>query len=128
MIAARGFASKRHRQERLRHLVLGGLGHDVAGLVGYPPVVGIKGALDRGVIFVAKRHRQECLCYSVLGGLGHDVTGLGGEAGAFELDRSVVNLKFSGGFFLNGGEEFLAFVHMHVGNAGVKAERIVAAA
>lgn len=63
-----------------------------------------------------------------LGGLRHDVAGLRGKAGALELDGSVFDAKLLGGELLDGGEQAFAFVEMHVGNAGVKAEGVMAAA
>jgi len=63
-----------------------------------------------------------------LSGFGHDVTGLRGQAGAFELDGGVFDMKLPCSNFFNGGEKAFAFVHVHVGNARVKTERIVTAA
>ncbi len=60
--------------------------------------------------------------------LGHYVAGLGGQAGAFELHGGVINPKIRGGFLLDGLEDAFAFVHVHVRQAGVQAEGVVAAA
>ena len=60
--------------------------------------------------------------------LRHDVTGTSGQTGTFELDGGMADTKFFGGFFLNGGEDALALVHVHVGNAGVQAESVVVTA
>src|SRR3989442_1323133 len=54
-----------------------------------------------------------------LGGGGHDVAGLGGEAGAFELDGDVVDGEGVVEFLADGGEDGFAFVHAHIGDAGV---------
>jgi len=40
----------------------------------------------------------------------------------------VADVEFFGGFGLDGGEDALALVHVHVGNARVQAERVVAVA
>ncbi len=52
---------------------------------------------------------------------------MSGKSGAFELDRGVINAEGFCGFFLNGLEEALAFVQVHVRNAGMQAEGVVAA-
>jgi hypothetical protein len=64
----------------------------------------------------------------LLGGGRHDVAGGGGEAGAFELDGGVADVEVGGGFGLYGVQDALAFVHVHVGDAGVEAEGVVAVA
>src|SRR5271155_764117 len=53
---------------------------------------------------------------------------MGGESGSLELDCGVINLKFLGGFFLDGAEQAFALVHVHIGNAGVEAQSIMAGA
>ena len=58
-------------------------------------------------------------------GGGHDIAGGGGEAGAFELDGGVADVEVGGALGLDRGEDALAFVHVHVGDAGVEAERVV---
>ena len=54
-------------------------------------------------------------------GFGHDVAGVRGEAGAFKLDGSVFDAEICGGFGLDGLQDALAFVHVHIGEAGVQA-------
>ena len=61
-------------------------------------------------------------------GFGHDVAGCGGESRAFELNGYVFNRKLGSKLLFDGGEDFLALVHVHVGNARVAAQRIVIAA
>ena len=61
-------------------------------------------------------------------GFGHYVAGVGGEAGAFELDGDVVDGEGVVEFLADGGEDGFAFVHVHVGNAGVAAHSVVIAA
>lgn len=58
----------------------------------------------------------------------HDVAGGGGEAGAFELDGGVADVEVGGAFGLDGVEDALAFVHVHVWDAGVEAESVVVVA
>src|SRR5260221_13358259 len=64
----------------------------------------------------------------LLGRFGHDVDGLGGEAGAFELDGYVVDGERVVELLADGGENGFAFVHVHVGDAGVAAHGVVIAA
>src|SRR5689334_16724902 len=68
------------------------------------------------------------LVRGLLGGVGHDVAGIGGEAGAFELDGYVADAEVVKEFVLDGGENLLAFVHVHIGNARVAGKGVVAAA
>ena len=62
---------------------------------------------------------------ALFGGDGHYVTRGGGEAGALELDGGVADVEVGGAFGLDGGEDAFAFVHVHVWDAGVEAERVV---
>src|SRR5215475_2647256 len=55
----------------------------------------------------------------------HDVAGMGGEAGAFELDGDVVDGEGVVEFLANGDENGFAFVHVHIGYAGVAAHGVV---
>ena len=71
------------------------------------------------------RRWQEILFF---GGFGHDVAGFGGQASAFELHGGVFDVKLFCGDLTDGFHQTLAFVHVHVGNACVEAESIVAAA
>ena len=64
----------------------------------------------------------------LLGGGGHYVAGGGWEAGAFKLDGGVADVEVGGALGLDGVEDALAFVHVHVGDASVEAERVVAVA
>ena len=63
-----------------------------------------------------------------LSGFGHDVAGVGGEAGAFELDSDVVDGENVVEFLADGDEDGFAFVHVHIGDAGVAAHGVVIAA
>ena len=40
----------------------------------------------------------------------------------------MINLKFHSSFFLNGAQQALALIHVHIGNARVQAESVVAGA
>lgn len=66
--------------------------------------------------------------HTLFGGFGHYVAGGRGQAGSFELDCGVVDVEIVGRFFLDGGEDALTFVHVHVRNAGVQAKRVVTGA
>src|SRR5690348_18180235 len=58
-------------------------------------------------------------------GFGHVVAGLG-QAGAFELHRGGVNAKnaFQARAYL--GQNFFAFLHVHIGNANVAGKSVIA--
>src|SRR5215471_18241501 len=61
-------------------------------------------------------------------GFGHDVARRRRQAGALELHRAVLDLKLFRQLFLDGRQDLFAFVHVHVRNARVTAQRIVGAA
>ena len=63
-----------------------------------------------------------------LDGFGHDITGLRGQTGAFKLHRGVFDMKVLCSDVFDRGEEAFALVHVHVGDARVKAESVVTAA
>ena len=56
------------------------------------------------------------------------MAGVCGKACAFQLHGGVFDGKFLRGHLLNRGEQALAFVEMHIRDARVKTERVVAAA
>ena len=64
----------------------------------------------------------------LLSRLGHYVAGVGGEAGTFELYGDVVNGEGVVEFLADGDEDGFAFVHVHIGDAGVAAQCVVIAA
>ncbi len=68
------------------------------------------------------------LAHLRFGGLGHDIAGGGGKSGALELNGGVRDAELRCGFLLDGGQYALAFVQVHVRNAGMKTESIMIAA
>jgi hypothetical protein len=57
------------------------------------------------------------------GGFGHIETGFG-KAGTLELNRGVCDVKFAGESVVDAGENFFAFLHVHVGDAHVAGEGV----
>ena len=49
---------------------------------------------------------------------------MGGEAGAFELDRGVIDSKFAGKNFAHLRQNFFALFHVHVGDAYMARQRV----
>jgi hypothetical protein len=60
------------------------------------------------------------------GGFRHDVAGSGGQAGTFQLHGGVLDAELCRYLTLDRLDDLLAFVHVHVGNARVAAEGVVA--
>src|SRR5882762_1472198 len=78
--------------------------------------------------FSNRRHRIPEVELLFFRGLRHHVAGSRRKPGAFQLHCGVIDPKTLCRFFLNRNQDAFAFIHVHVRNARMQAQRVVSAA